>query len=271
METKTSLHPIHPTLQFEAKHALRFLDNLLKNRTTAVSGGRDLFGAVGVFASGRDLKADFEPLRETIGPYEFRWNGDSLECTTESSRNAVRHGTFEVDFGAEPCTFLDDLWSCPQPEVRACVRAAVSRLAKAVADLKPAPDGGVGARFAALVRRYRLDARERDLLLVGLCDAHDLLEYGLDERRCCGNFLLRLEEAAAYLGSGADDVLPLVRNGSKLVAGGLLDDDLTPTREALEFLEGHVALPGIKARGLVAERAHGSEDDRFDGLDIFAG
>ncbi len=41
METKTSLHPIHPTLQFEAKHALRFLDNLLKTRTTAVSGGRD--------------------------------------------------------------------------------------------------------------------------------------------------------------------------------------------------------------------------------------
>lgn len=271
METKTSLHPIHPTLQFEAKHALRFLDNLLKTRTTAVIAGRDLFGAVGVFASGRDLKADFEPLRETIGPYEFRWNGDSLECTTESSRNAVRHGTFEVDFGDSPCDFLGELWDCPQPEVRACVRTAVSRLAKAVADLKPAPDGGVGARFVALVRRYRLDARERDLLLAGLCDAHELLEYGLDERRCCDNFLLRLEEAAAYLGCGVDDLLPLVRNDAKLVACGLLDDNLTPTRNALEFLEGRVAIPGIKARGLGAENSHGSDDDLFDGLDLFAG
>lgn len=26
----TSIHPIHPTLQFEAKHAMRFLDNLLQ-------------------------------------------------------------------------------------------------------------------------------------------------------------------------------------------------------------------------------------------------
>lgn len=271
METKTSLHPIHPTLQFEAKHALRFLDNLLKNRTTAVSGGRDLFGAVGIFASGRDLKADFEPLRETIGPYEFRWNGDSLECTTESSRNAVRHGTFEVDFGDAPCDFLDELWDCPQPEVRACVRAAVSRLAKAVADLKPAPDGGVGARFAALVRRYRLDARERDLLLAGLCDAHDLLEYGLDERRCCGNFLLRLEEAAAYLGCGADDVLPLVRNGSKLVAGGLLDSDLTPSRETLEYLEGRSVAPAMKVNWFAADASTAPGDERFDGLDYFAG
>ncbi len=271
METKTSLHPIHPTLQFEAKHALRFLDNLLKNRTTAVSGGRDLFGAVGVFASGRDLKADFEPLRETIGPYEFRWNGDSLECTTESSRNAVRHGTFEVDFGDEPCTFLDDLWSCPQPEVRACVRAAVSRLAKAVAGLAPAMDGRVAARCAVLARRYRLSRREMDVFLVGLCETHDLLEYDLDGRCCGASNLVRLEEAAAYLGCGVDDVLPLVRNDAKLVACGLMDDDLTPTRNALEFLEGHVAIPGIKARGLGAENSHGSDDDLFDGLDLFAG
>lgn len=38
MENKTTLHPIHPTLQFEAKHAIRFLDNLLRTRTTAVNG-----------------------------------------------------------------------------------------------------------------------------------------------------------------------------------------------------------------------------------------
>ena len=247
METKTSLHPIHPTLQFEAKHALRFLDNLLKTRTTVVSGGRDLFGAVGVFASGRDLKADFEPLRETIGPYEFRWNGDSLECTTESSRNAVRHGTFEVDFGDAPCDFFDDLWDCPQPEVRKCVRAAVSRLAKAVAEIVPAKDGGVAARFKTLVRRYKLNTLERDLLLVGLCDAHDFLEYDLDTCVMGRYFLRRLEEAAAYLGCGVDDLLPLVRNDSKLGACNLMDDDLTPSREALEFLEGHVASPAIKA------------------------
>ena len=271
METKTSLHPIHPTLQFEAKHALRFLDNLLKGRTTGVSGGRDLFGAVGVFATGRDLKADFEPLREMIGPCEFRWNVDSLECRSESNRNAVRRGTFEVDFGDAPCDFLGDLWDCPQPEVRACVRAAVSRLAKAVADLKPASDGGVGARFATLARRYRLDARERDLLLVGLCDAHELLEYGLDECRWCGNFLLRLEEAAAYLGCGADDVLPLVRNGSKLVAGGLLDNDLTPSREALDYLEGRSAAPAMKVNWFDVGAPAAPDDERFDGFDYFAG
>jgi len=140
-----------------------------------------------------------------------------------------------------------------------------------VADLKPAPDGGVGARFAALVRRYRLDARERDLLLAGICDAHELLEYGLDERRCCGNFLLRLEEAAAYLGCGADDVLPLVRNGSKLVAGGLLDSDLRPSRETLEYLEGRSAAPAMKVNWFVTDAPAASGDERFDGLDYFAG
>ncbi len=271
MNTAPSIHPIHPTLQFEARHALRFLDNLLRTRTTSVSGGSDLFGAVAVFASGRDLKADFASLTGAIGPYEFRWNGDTLECTTESGRSAVRHGTFEVDFGAEPCTFLDDLWSCPQPEVRACVRAAVSRLAKAVAGLAPATDGGVAARCAALARRYRLSRREMDVFLVGLCETHDLLEYDLDGRCCGASNLVRLEEAAAYLGCGVDDLLPLVRNDAKLVACGLLDDNLTPTRNALEFLEGRVAIPGIKARGLGAENSHGSDDDLFDGLDLFAG
>ena len=67
MENKTTLHPIHPTLQFEAKHAIRFLDNLLKTRTTTVNGGGDLFGAVGVFATGRDIKDDFTTLQGTVG------------------------------------------------------------------------------------------------------------------------------------------------------------------------------------------------------------
>ena len=39
MENKTTLHPIHPTLQFEAKQAIRFLDNLLKVRTPSVNCG----------------------------------------------------------------------------------------------------------------------------------------------------------------------------------------------------------------------------------------
>lgn len=271
METNTSLHPIHPTLQFEAKHGLRFLDNLLKNRTTAVSGGRDLFGPVGVFATGRDLKADFEPLRDTIGPYEFRWNGDSLECTSESSRSAVRHGTFEVDFGDAPCDFLDELWDCPQPEVRACVRAAVSRLAKAVAGLAPAMDGGVAARCAVLARRYRLSRRELDIFLVGLCETHDLLEYDLDGRCCGASNLVRLEEAAAYLGCGVDDLLPLVRNDAKLVAGGLLDSDLTPSRETLDYLEGRCAAPAMKVNWFAVDAPAASGDERFDGLDYFAG
>ena len=248
MENTTTLHLTHPTLQFEAKHALRFLDNLLQNRTTAVNSGSDLFGAVPVFASGRDLKADFASLQGAIGDYDFKWTKDTLECSCDSGRNAIRRGTFEVDFGDAPCDFLDSLWDCPQPEVRACVRAAVSRLSKTVASVNPATDGGVAARFKTLIRRYKLNAREHDLLLVGLCDAHDLLEYGLDRRCCCcRSFLVRLEEAAAYLGCGVNDLLPLVRNDSKLGACNLMDDDLTPSREALEFLEGHVASPAIKA------------------------
>lgn len=265
METKLSLHPIHPTLQFEAKHALRFLDNLLKNRTTAVSGGRDLFGSLAIFAIGRDLKDDFATLQGSIGDYDFKWNRDTLECSCDSSRNAIRRGTFEVDFGDAPCDFFSNLWDCPQLEVRACVRSAVTHLAKAVESLDPAKDGGVASRFKALIRRYKLNTRERDLLLVGLCDAHELLEYGLDECRCCGNFLLRLEEAAAYLGCGVDDLLPLVRNDSKLVACGLLDDDLTPSRDALEYLEGHVAVPAIRANRIATDTDDGLVDGPTEG------
>lgn len=263
METKTTLHPIHPTLQFEAKHALRFLDNLLKTRTTAVSCGSDLFGAVPVFASGRDLKDDFATLQGAIGDYDFKWAKDTLECSCDSSRNSVRCGTFEVDFGDTPCDFLDSLWDCPQPEVRACVRAAVSRLAKTVAETKPATDGGVASRFKTLVRRYKLNPRERDILLVGLCDAHDLLEYDMDCRSRGRHFLVRLEECAAYLGCGVNDIQPLVRDDSKLVACGLMDNDLTPSRDALEYLEGHVATPRIKANH-VANGADGDLDNWLD-------
>lgn len=261
MSNQPSLHPIHPTLQFEAKHALRFLDNLLKNRTTAVSGGRDLFGSLAIFAIGRDLKDDFATLQGSIGNYDFKWNRDTLECSCDSSRNAIRRGTFEVDFGDAPCDFFDDLWDCPQPEVRKCVRAAVSRLAKAVAEIVPAKDGGVAARFKTLVRRYKLNTRERDLLLVGLCDAHDFLEYDLDTCVIGRYFLRRLEEAAAYLGCGVNDLLPLVRNDSKLVACGLLDNDLTLSRDALEYLEGHVAVPAIRANRIATD----TDDDLADG------
>ena len=263
MENKLILHPIHPTLQFEAKQAIRHLDNLLRTRTTSVSGGSDLFGAIPVFAAGRDLKDHFASLQGAIGDYDFKWNRDTLECSCDSSRNAVRRGTFEVDFGDAPCDFLADLWDCPQGEVRACVRAAVSSLAKAVSEIEPAKDGGVASRFKTLVRRYKLNARERDLLLVGLCDAHSLLEYDLDSFGGYRILLKRLEEAAAYLGCGVDDLLPLVRNDSKLVACGLLDDDLTPSRDVLEYLEGHVASPHIKANRI----AKGTDDDLDDWLD----
>ena len=249
MENKTTLHPIHPTLQFEAKHAIRFLDNLLKTRTTAVNGGGDLFGAVGVFATGRDIKDDFTTLQGTVGDYDFKWTRDTLECSCDSGRNVIRRGTFEVDFGDAPCDFLDSIWNCPQPEVRACVRAAVSRLSKQLADFAPATDGGVAARFKMLAKRYRLNSLEQGLLLVGLCDAHGILEYSMDSGyRGNRNVLTLLEEAAAYLDSGVDDIMPLVRNSSKLVVCGLIDDDLTPSRDALEYLEGRVSIPAVKSR-----------------------
>ena len=255
MENKTTLHPIHPTFQFEAKHAIRFLDNLLRTRTTSVCCGNDLFGAVPVFATGRDLKDHFASLLGAIGDYDFKWNRDTLECSCDSCRNVVRRGTFEVDFGDAPCDFLSNLWDCPQDEVRACIRAAVSSLAKAVSEIEPAKDGGVASRFKTLVRRYKLNARERDLLLVGICDAHDFLEYDLDSFGGRRTFLKRLEEAAAYLGCGVDDLLPLVRDDSKLVACGLLDNDLTPSREVMEYLEGHVSRPAIKSIRLSSSEA----------------
>ena len=99
MENKTTLHPIHPTLQFEAKQAIRFLDNLLKARTPSVNCGSDLFGAVPVFASGRDLKDHFASLQGAIGDYDFKWTKDTLECSCDSCRNAVRRGEAENGAG----------------------------------------------------------------------------------------------------------------------------------------------------------------------------
>lgn len=34
--TMSTIHPIHPTFQFEAKHAMRFLDNLLQSSTSII-------------------------------------------------------------------------------------------------------------------------------------------------------------------------------------------------------------------------------------------
>ena len=180
MENNTTLHPIHPTLQFEAKHAIRYLDNLLRANTGDINCSSSLFGAVGIFATGRDVKDDFVSLQGHIGEYDFKWNKDTLECTCESSRNVIRRGTFEVDFGDARCDFLSRIWVCPLPEARACVRAAISRLAGRLADFTPATEGGIALRFMSLVKRYRLNAKERDLLLVGLCESHNLLEYNLD-------------------------------------------------------------------------------------------
>ena len=248
MENNTTLHPIHPTLQFEAKHAIRYLDNLLRAHTGDINCSSSLFGAVGIFATGRDVKDDFVSLQGHIGEYDFKWNKDTLECTCESSRNVIRRGTFEVDFGDTRCDFLGSIWDCSLPEARGCVRAAVSRLAARLADFTPATDGGVALRFKSLVKRYRLNAQERDLLLAGLCESDNLLEFCLDGCRCNRNVLIRLEEEAAYLGCGVDDIMPLVRSSSKLAVCGLIDDDLTPSREVLEFLGGRAAVPAIKAR-----------------------
>ena len=261
MSKKTSgpsLPSIHAVYQFEAFHALRFLGNCLRDSSGTTNGGSSLFGAVGVVATGRDVKADFASLDGTIGPYRFAWDGDTLEATTESNRNVLRRGTFEVDFGDGQADFFNDLWDCPCPEVRGCVRASVARLAEAVKDRDPSPAGGVKKRFDALSRRLGLSDRERDLLLLGLCVSHDLLEFGLERRRC-GNFLDRAAEASRYLGCGIDGVLQLVQSGSRLVASGVLDDDFTPTRDAVAYLEGRERFGAIRPNRFVSAAA--DDDD----------
>ena len=248
-----SLPAIHAVYQFEAFHALRFLGNFLRDRPDLVNSGRSLFGAVGVVATGRDVKVDLASLNGEIGPYKFAWDGDTLEATTESNRGVIRRGSFEVDFGNAPVDFFDELWNCPLPEVRDCVRASVSRLAEAVKKITPSPAGGVQKRFDALSRRLGLSDRESDILLLGLCVSHDLLEFNLDGCGCGrGHFLDRAAEAALYLGCGIDDVIPLVRTGARLVASGVLDDDFTPSRDTLSYLEGRDRMGAIRAQGFVA-------------------
>ena len=246
-----SLPAIHAVYQFEAFHALRFLGNLLRDRPFSVNGGRSLFGAVGVVATGRDVKADFASLDGRIGPYVFTWRDERLQASTNSIRSTIlRCGTFEVQFGDGPIDFFGELWGCPLPEVRDCVRASVSRLAKAVKEIAPSPAGGVQKRFDALSRRLGLSDRERNLLLLGLCVSHELLEFDLGHVR--SRFLDRAAEAAFYLGCGIDDILSLVHAGSRLVASGVLDDDLSPSRAALSYLEGRDRMDAIRAQGIVA-------------------
>lgn len=268
MSNKTplpSLPAIHAVYQFEAFHALRFLGNLLRDRPYSVNGGRSLFGAVGVVATGRDVKADFAVLDGEIGSYKFAWDGDSLEATTESNRNVIRRGAFEVDFGNAPVDFFEELWDCPLREVRDCVRASVVRLAESVKKITPSPAGGVQKRFDALSRRLGLSDRERDILLLGLCVSHDLLEFNLDG---CGrgHFLDRAAEVALYLGCGIDNIIPLVRTGVRLVASGVLDDDCTPSRDALSYLEGRDRMGAIQPRDFGAVGKSDQEQEIDDDL-----
>jgi len=259
-----SLPAIHAVYQFETFHALRFLGNLLRDRPYSVNGGRSLFGAVGVVATGRDVKADFASLSGEIGPYKFAWDSDSLEATTDNNCSRFRCGGFEVHFDEEPVDFFNELWNCPLREVRDCVRASVSRLAKAVKEIAPSPAGGVQKRFDALSRRLGLSDRERDLLLLGLCVSHNLLELDLEGSRC--RFLDRAAEAALYLGCGIDDIIPLVRTGSRLVASGVLDDDFTPSRDALSYLEGRDRMDAIRPQGFVALNKSDDEQEIDDDL-----
>ena len=261
---QSSLPAIHAVYQFEAFHALRFLGNLLRDRPFSVNGGRSLFNAVGVVAIGRDVKADFASLDGQIGPYQFAWNGDTLEATTEDNRTRFRRGGFEVHFDEEPVDFFNEVWDCPLREVRDCVRASVERLAESVKEITPSPAGGVQKRFDALACRLGLSDRERDLLMLGLCVSHDLLEFDLEGNGRC-RFFDRATEAALYLGCGIDDILPLVRNGSRLIASGVLDDDFTPSRDTLSYLEGRDRMGAIRAQGFVtwnhSDEALEFEDD----------
>ena len=151
----TIIHPIHPMIQFEAKHALRFINNLLHSSTSVVYSSSDLFGAIPIFATGRDLKDDFATLTGNIGTYEFKWRQNSLECLNDSTFNICRGNIFLVDFDDNPCIFFNTLWDCQIPEVRACVCTAISHLAKAVSSYAPSKDGGVADRFKLLARHYR--------------------------------------------------------------------------------------------------------------------
>jgi len=262
----TTIHPIHPTLQFEAKHAMRFLDNLLQSSTSIMDMQRDCFASVPIFATGLDLKEDFATLTGNIGKHEFTWKDNLLVVLSSNQiRTGHRNDYFEVNFDDTPCDLLYNIWEFRLPEARACIRAAVSRLAKAVSTCAPSKIGGVAERFKTLVHDYRLNAKEANILLLGLCVSHDLLAYGLSMSTYgCRNFLINVEEAAAYIGYGVEDIMPLVRNDSKLMASGLLDDDLTPSREILMYLEGHTVAPENKACHVSS--AVNDDDDDWDPL-----
>ena len=233
------LHPIHPAYQFEAINALRYLGNFLRDRRTPVRGGASLFRSLGLVATGRDIKENFAALAGTIGPYTFTWDGDTLDCSRTSLLGRSHHaeGTFAVDFGDTPCENIEDIWNCPLREVRDSVRAAVARLAAAVEALEPSPEGGIRSRFDALVRRYGLTPRERDILLVALCTEHGLLEYDLGSNPPKGE-LIRVEELAAYLACPIDEIQPLVQEDSRLRAHDLLDSRLGLPTDTLTHLEG---------------------------------
>lgn len=255
--TMSTIHPIHPTLQFEAKHAMGFLDNLLQSSTpistSIIDMDRVCFDAIPVFATGLDLKEDFVTLTGNIGKHEFTWKDNLLQI-----RPGYRNDYFEANFDDTPCDFLYNIWE-RFPEARECIRATVSRLAKAVSSFAPSKIGGVAERFKTLVHDYRLTAKEANILLLGLCVSHDLLKYDLSR-----NFLIKVEEAAAYVGYSVDDIMPLVRNDSKLMASGLLDEYLTPSSEILMYLEGQTVGPEIKA-----SHANSSDNDDDDWDPLF--
>ena len=57
--------------------------------------------------------------------------------------------------------------------------------------------------------------------------------------------------------------MPLLRNDSKLMASSLLDDDLTPSRDILMYLEGHTVGPEIRGHNM---RPADDEDEDWDPL-----
>jgi len=243
----------YPAYEFEAFNAIRFLDNFLHRWHGAVSGGRSLFGAVGIVASGKDVKADFASLNGRIGDYKFEWDGNTLECISDSRRNFVNRGRFEVDFNDEPCEFLNEIWACPLREARDCVRASVSRLAANLKSREPSAEGGVQKRFDELSRIIGLSNREQDMLMIGLCVSDDMLEFDLSENRR-SRFLDHVTEIGFYLGCGADEVMPLVRRNARLIVSGLLNEDLTLSREAMNYLNGLDVVDSIQPHGFLAVR-----------------
>lgn len=263
--TMSTIHPIHPTLQFEAKHAMRFLDNLLQSSTSIIDMPRTCFDAIPVFATGLDLKEDFVTLTGNIGKYEFTWKDNLLVALSSNQiRPGYRNDYFEANFDDTHCDFLYKIWELRLPEARECIRATVSRLAKAVSSFAPSKIGGVAERFKTLVHDYRLTAKEANILLLGLCVSHDLLEYGLSMLTCCSkNFLIKVEWVAAYVGYSVDDIMPLVRNDSILMASGLLEEYLFPSREILMYLEGHTVGSEIKASHA---NSSDNDDDDWDAL-----